>query len=190
MKNLFSKFAVLTLAAGLFSASAAAAPITLNMAWSGAPAGNSASASGTMVVDSDLLRADNLYWTDMLTDLRMTVSDGGVYDQYDFIFFAVEGMGTLDFSRQLIGQLLPNGCSFGSARGACGGGLGGDFNLIAFDASVPTGVGNFQMQLASGEVLTLTSLAPADVPEPGSLALLGLSIAGVAAARRRQAATQ
>ena len=83
----------------------------------------------------------------------------------------------------MIGQILPNGCAFGTSRGACGDGAGGDFNLFGF-GDAPFGSWQFELTLPSGDAMLLTSLKRADVPEPGSLGLLALALAGVATVSR------
>lgn len=200
MKNCLSKIVVVAALAGVFATPAIATPVSLTMVWSGASFGNAASANGTLVLEDSMLT--DAYFQQygevainnvISLDVNIAGSTPGPfashYDKTSFSYAFIHGLDTLDFSQELIGQMLPNACAFGTSTGACGDGNGGDFNLIASQPGVPNGTWYFEFTQPTGERMLLTSLrvsSAGNVPEPASLALFGLALAGIAAAGRRK----
>jgi hypothetical protein len=152
--------------------------------WSGAAPGNSASANGLIDFDPSLI--SNPGYTNPLpvNSFSITVtgasSGNGTFSLADYNnFFLATSGGTLDLTKQLVGQPTSNGLwgtpSFGN---------GGDFNIISnlSNLDAPTSASEFQIATSGGfgDLLQLTSFAPlaplATVPEPSSL--LGLLAPG------------
>jgi hypothetical protein len=170
--------------------------ITLGIQASGLT--SNAAATGFLTFDTALLPTigTTLVQTPLspaVSNLQLTITGAaaggnGNFGLSDFSSISFSTPSTLDFSQQLIGQVLANGCTYGTSTGNCGGGQGGDFNLFAANSTAPNGTYYFQLKAATGEVLLITSLIPeAAVPEPTTVALFGLGLLGVAASRRKSA---
>ncbi len=192
MRKLIKSFVVLVAMAVSGIGSAVADPIFLNITWSGASFGNNASATGVFGFESSLIPNVGFQSTIPLpnaavSDLAITISGAssgnGTFGMANFgsIYFATPS--GLNFTQELIGQLLSNGCTFGTSTGSCGNGLGGDFNLFGSPAN---GTWYFQLTTASGENMLVTSMTQHSVPEPGTLALLAFGLAGIGFAKRRK----
>ncbi len=182
------------LAAAIWIASTSAALanfVTFQVQWSGATFNNTAKATGFITFDDAVLpQVGQQTSIDLpnpaVADLGITItgatSGNGTFGLSDFtgVYFATPS--ALDLSTELIGQPLENNCTFGSIVDPCGEGDSGDFNLIS--SSGPNGINFFLLAAPESELMLVTSMIP--IPEPGTLALLGLGFAGLAASRRRK----
>jgi hypothetical protein len=162
---------------------------------------SNAAATGFITFDTALLPTigTDLVQTPLtpaVSDLQLTITGAaaggnGTFGLSDFssISFSTPIALTLDFSQQLIGQVLANGCIYGTSTGDCDLGNAGDFNLFAVaNSAAPNGTYYFRLTAATGEELLITSLIPeAAVPEPTTVALFGLGLLGFAASRRKSA---
>jgi hypothetical protein len=176
--------------------SALAGIVTFNIEWSGASFGNSATATGFITFDDTVLPEIGAMGaltlpSPSVIDLGVTISGAsagnGSFGIGDFGAVVFETPSALDLSQELIGQLLTNGCTFGTSEGPCGDGLGGDFNLFGLTPDAPIGVWYFVLETAGGEAMLVTSMRPAGVPVPLTFALLGLGLVGMGLGRRKAA---
>lgn len=178
--------------------SACAEAVTFDIQASGLSFGNQATATGFITLDTTVL--PTVAVEPVLVPLSPTVSNleltvtgsaeggNGMFGLNDFSSIYFWAPSALDLSQQLIGQVLLNGCTYGTSTGACGEGNGGDFNLFAANSTAPNGTYYFQLTTASGDNLLITSLAPqVAVPEPATVALVGLGLLGFLASRRKAA---
>ena len=185
---------------------AQAALTTFQFAYSGAPFGNGARATGAVTLDLALIdyvtgpdeeRPVITLPSPAVADITMTVSGAsagnGTFSLRHFYSFWFSSPSPLDLSRELIGQPLANGYAFGPTGSDCSKGTGpcGDFNFDVWrdfpEGVPPEGIDFFQVVTQGGELMLLTSLAPLAVPEPGSLALAGLALTCLALLGRRKA---
>jgi hypothetical protein len=197
-KLLFAASAVATLAVGSM---AQAAIHTMDVTWSGDAFGNSAVATGVFTFDDtivpDLGGIQNTHAVgdggllSLSMDISGASSGNGHFTLADFGSYYFAAYSPLNYSQQLIGQSMGNGCSFGNLV-ACYGGGSGDFNLFASAAGAPTGTFYFQLTTnnGGGDNMYVTSIQPGGVPEPATWGLMigGFGLAGAALRRRRTAA--
>ena len=186
----FIKQAAAVLVAGVLATPAFATQETFDLAWSGASFGNTATATGEITIDTSVINTNynEIAFPDSrITDLSITISGAsagnGTFGLSDFSFLVVWAPGSLDFSRQLVGQSQPGGTTWGVPDGASG-----DFNIFGNSADAPIGTSYFELTTAdySGDPMLLTSMTAA-VPEVQnvSMMLAGLGLVGFAARRRK-----
>ncbi|OYU16536.1 MAG: hypothetical protein CFE37_00620 [Alphaproteobacteria bacterium PA4] len=169
----------------------------MRVSWSGAQFGNAASATGLFDITPGaesqfILGLPNPAFRILNVTVTGASAGNGSFSESDFVLVAFNASGALlDYSRELIGQDLGNGCTFGDFSLACYGGPSGDFNLFAMaPGATPNGTYYFVLTAAGGETLAVTSIAPG-VPEPASWAMLiaGFGLVGAAMRRRTIAVT-
>ena len=192
--NMFTKQVATILALGVLAMPAFAAQETFDLAWNGASFSNSATATGKITIDTDSINASNndiFFPSSQVTGLSVTIAGAkagnGTFGLSDFQFMAVYAPSALDFSKQLVGQSLTDGSTWGEGDF----GSGGDFNLFSNNAVAPEGTWYFTLTTANGagDSMLLTSMTPAvsAVPEAQSVSMMlaGLGLVGFAARRRK-----
>jgi len=187
---------LLSLGLGMVASASSAAMVTLQIDWSGS---GGASATGFITIDpTQLPRAlgETSLPSSAVSALQVTISGepagNGTFGIGSFESIAFNAPGPLDLGMELIGQDLGNGCTFGPAYGTdCDDGDSGDFNLFGKGGTgAPEGVWFFALSPSCNledecADLIVTSIRPASgIPEPGSVALIGLGLAGLAWLRR------
>jgi hypothetical protein len=166
---------------------------TFDLAWSGAGFGNSASATGQITLDLSLAPnpaddSSSLWSSGAIQSLTVTVAGSGAGDGTWTLANLNEdtwwtGDGTLDWTRNLVGQATSSGSAWGTEDG-----YSGDFNL--WFTGGPSGEFYFTLATTSGDLMGLTEFSPAGsaIPEPGSIVMLGsgmmLVLGGVLRRRR------
>lgn len=162
-----------------------AAPITFDLEYSGASFGNAASASGFIAFDDSVLPVPGSLGnvtaaTVGVTDFSITVSGAsagngtfGLADVTNWVWIVGAG---LDLTTQLVGQAAFNDFNWCAA------------GFVGCIAPAPGGVAAFTIRANAeqGERMRLTSMARS-VPEPGTLALLGIGLLGLGFGRRASA---
>jgi MYXO-CTERM domain-containing protein len=190
MKNLRSLFLTgLCLFYGA-TTSASAAFTVFDVTWSGASFGNTAAATGQISIDTALLRnPGNTFFYPIssgVSGLSLTVSGAsagnGTFGLADYQEMVLNTNGvTLNFDTELVGQ---GGWGLASHLG--------EFSLLptnsGLSAGAPDAVGPSTMRTngnMGGDMMRLTSFAPAAVPEPSRALLGALGVLGLVLRRRR-----
>jgi hypothetical protein len=172
--------------------------ITLDIKWSGESFGNDATASGFLTFEDTLCVPEvedcgNLVG---IIDFGITVSDAGTgsgtFGFFDFVEATFFSISPLDYNQELIGQMLSNGCLFGTSRGICGDGQGGDFNVFGDGISnSPIGTWFFELSTATGPMLVTSILnrnAMVAVSAPTGIMLMGLGLIAIGFSRKDKSA--
>jgi hypothetical protein len=176
-------------AVGLGS-TACAAIETFDITWSGASFSDPATATGFIIVDTASLPTTGSVVPVFLPSvavlgLGITVNDpdggSGTFGMADFDGLYFWAPTSLNLGTQLIGQNVGGGDVYGDPDGN-----GGDFNLFSLIPGVPDGYIYFTLADGAGNLLQVTSIAPA--PEPSSWALMIGGVFGVGALLRRRRA--
>ena len=166
-----------------------------NVTWSGDLNGNSGFATGLFNIDTnvvpDLNGTQNIHnlpdpaFQIISLTVTGTGAGDGTFTEADFQSYYFAAFSPLDYTQELIGQSMANGCTYGSF-GSCYGGPSGDFNLFANNPAAPTGSYYFQLT-TNGDTLDVTSILPAAVPEPATWAMMlgGMGMIGFAVRRRQ-----
>ena len=188
-------------AAALAATTSAQAKL-FTVTWSGAPYGNSASATGLFDLSPDTPTDPTGFGPPVpagdyqIISLAITgASEGnGSFVQSDFDSFYFSFYSKLDFNRELIGQVMENGIAYGPSDDGVGG-PSGDFNLFGKSGTdAPFGNNFFDLGTdhGDGDDLAVTSIAPVapGVPEPATWAMLigGFDLLGSTLRRRRRSA--
>lgn len=124
----------------------------------------------------------------------LTLADGGFTISGSWIDLGAANGARVDLLFALLGNLgfTTSGIEFGATSDGQVGTLSGSFGgyvdpSMYFSTSLPTLVQNGQIGYAGMPFLSVSFVSEA-VPEPGSLALAGIALAGVGALRRRKMA--
>ncbi len=171
---------------------------TFNLAWSGAPFGNTAMATGTITLDETLLGDPFNYAGaagpgDPFIAVSITISGAalgnGTFGSSSFSYVALSSDGSvLNLTKQLVGQASGSGLwgeyDFNNDN------YSGDFNLFANGGLAPSGTSPFELTTDDGQGsrLQLTSFTVATA-EPSSVALLGFAALGLGVLVRRRRPT-
>ena len=176
---------------GLLAAGALAGPmaanaalITFDLTYSGAPFENSAVASGSITFDDAILPVPGTVINepaDVLGVIAFSISVSG----------ASAGNGTFGLN-DVTPWIWAVGAGLDLPQNLVGQDAFFDFNwcgvaFVGCVAPAPGGVDAFIIvtNAETGDPLLLTSMSPRAVPEPGTLALLGLGLLGLGVTRRR-----
>jgi hypothetical protein len=168
-----------------------AAVVQYNASWSGAPNGNTATATAVISIDTALVPNPGshiisssipLWFIDVQLTIQGATSGNGTFQKSDFqgLYWDTEG-ATLNLNQELVGQPTSN-----QPWGTPAISTSGDFNLFraAGSPNAPTGTLYFQLTPSgSSNTMNLTSFAP--VPEPSSAMLVAFATFSLAISRRR-----
>jgi hypothetical protein len=163
---------------------AQADPLTFDVFWSGGPFGNSASAAGTIVLESTLLpNPGGTVNYALVLALSVTVSGAsagnGTFTRTDFGFWSWDTGGVmLNLSQELVGQPTPGG-PWGTQQTPPAGACCGDLNLFRSNPNAPSGTWWFRLTTAGGQNMALMSMRPSQVPETSTLLLFGVGTLGI-----------
>lgn len=173
---------------------------TFNLSWSGASFGNSATATGQIVVDlttipnpgSELATSSLSPWIQSITvTVTGATAGNGTFSTANGDFWKdwwSTGGATLNLAADLVGQPVAGG-TWGTPNGSY---TYGDFDLFSH-TTAPSGFNTFTLATngGAGDQMLLTSFTPASsdpIPEPTTFALLGTGLILGGVARRRRSA--